>query len=70
MRRAKLRRTSASEWRARVVVATEHASAGIVVGATKDASTGVRIGAEAWRRGGQVRHVGAARRDARQSTHG
>lgn len=47
MRRAKLRRTSASEWRARVVGATKHASAGIVVGATEDATTGVRIGAEA-----------------------
>jgi len=43
MRRAKLRRTSASKWRARVIGATKHASAGIGVGATEDATTGVRI---------------------------
>lgn len=41
MRRAKLRRTSASKWRARAVVATEHAPAGIVVRAAEDAPASV-----------------------------
>lgn len=47
MRRAKLRRTSASEWSARVT--TEHAAAGVVVvvGAAEDATAGVRVGAKA-----------------------
>ena len=71
MRRAKLRRTSAPKWRARVIVAAKHATTGgIVVRATEDATASVRVGAKAWRREGQVRHVRAARRGARQSVRG